>query len=691
MAQSTLRHALCVSLALLAAPASASASTITVDDDKAQCPNASYTSIQSAIDQAAPWDTIIVCDGLYRERSVPLNNPTQNPAQAGSKNGLTISKPLTIKGAGPDKVTITPDVEAGGTLAGTAPFLRDGGGNVISVVRQSNGSSDGNENFTSISGVTVTSPDVYAEAGVAFFNTAGEIKNSQIGPFYLPNTVESADPLVKPYGYGVIQTNSLVGASEATIRRDVTVQDSFVTGYQTGGIRFDAARGPDGDPLNLERSGILTYGFVKNTWVKGRFVGASHNQTGIQYHAGARGAVTGSTITDNRFSTNAAGLRANVGILLTDAGTGDDPSNPGTPALKLEGNTYQRNGNAIFNANADNTAIRIGSPVPSVGDWFNCATGPITTAASANPCGAISGNDADVVPAPSVTVTGFLTTAPLELVVPVKPADAVPTAAIVDPPDATAVPWGTTIEPVVRAKDDVGVKSVSLTAGGVPVATKAAGPYEFTWSPTKAQAGQTIALVATVTDSAGQTATSSVNVVVGPYTGPEDPVGPPGPAGPAGPAGPVGPAGPAGPAGADGAAGPAGPTGPAGPAGASTGAASDDPSVRIGPGRATLPKAVAVSTKTGTVALGTFTCRATGVRCTVTLRGAFRIGGKTYRFTKTVRVAQGKTATLSLTLGGAARKALASAGDGELTLRISAVDRRGFSGGDTVSIDISEK
>lgn len=97
-----------------------------------------------------------------------------------------------------------------------------------------------------------------------------------------------------------------------------------------------------------------------------------------------------------------------------------------------------------------------------------------------------------------------------------------------------------------------------------------------------------------------------------------------------------------------------------------------------------------MSTKTGTVALGTFTCRATGVRCTVTLRGAFRIGGKTYRFTKTVRVAQGKSATLSLKLSGAARKALDRAGDGELTLRISAVDRRGFSGGDTVSIDISE-
>lgn len=333
MAKPTLRHALCVSLALLAAPASASASTFTVDDDKAQCPNASFSSIQSAIDQAAPWDTIIVCDGVYRERSVPINNATQNPSEPGSRNGLTISKPLTIKGTGPDKVTIMPDVPEGGTLAAATPRLRDGGGNVISIVRQSNGSSDGNENFTSISGVTVTSPDVYAEAGVAFFNTAGEITNSQIGPFYLPTATDQADAASKTYGYGVVQTNSLVGDSEATIRRDVTIADSFVTGYQSVGVLFDAARGPDGDPLTLQRSGILTYGFVKNSWVKGALVGAVQDQTGIQYHAGARGAVTGSTITDNRRATNSAGLRNNVGILLTDAGTGDDPSNPGTPAV----------------------------------------------------------------------------------------------------------------------------------------------------------------------------------------------------------------------------------------------------------------------------------------------------------------------------------------------------------------------
>ena len=58
-----------VAAALLAAlaPTSAYASTWTVDDDKADCPNAAFTSIQAAVNQAAPWDTVVICAGVYEE------------------------------------------------------------------------------------------------------------------------------------------------------------------------------------------------------------------------------------------------------------------------------------------------------------------------------------------------------------------------------------------------------------------------------------------------------------------------------------------------------------------------------------------------------------------------------------------------------------------------------------------------
>ena len=48
----------------------------------------------------------------------------------------------------------------------------------MQVNRQSGGSSDVTENFLDISGVTITSPDVYAEAGIAFFNTSGRISTA---------------------------------------------------------------------------------------------------------------------------------------------------------------------------------------------------------------------------------------------------------------------------------------------------------------------------------------------------------------------------------------------------------------------------------------------------------------------------------------------------------------------------------
>src|SRR6185312_4804116 len=54
-----------------AAPVPASSATdpkLLVDDDKVQCPNAPYTSIQAAVDAAGPNDTVKVCPGTYNEQ-----------------------------------------------------------------------------------------------------------------------------------------------------------------------------------------------------------------------------------------------------------------------------------------------------------------------------------------------------------------------------------------------------------------------------------------------------------------------------------------------------------------------------------------------------------------------------------------------------------------------------------------------
>ena len=56
--------------------------------------------------------------------------------------------------------------------------------------------------------------------------------------------------------------NSIQGVSEAAVRRELTIADSLVTGYESGGILFDDARGTERQRHDLVRSGILEYGYV---------------------------------------------------------------------------------------------------------------------------------------------------------------------------------------------------------------------------------------------------------------------------------------------------------------------------------------------------------------------------------------------------------------------------------------------
>ena len=54
-------------IVLLVSAVPASAAQRTVDDDRAQCPTAEFTSIQAAVQSAAPNDTVRVCAGTYQE------------------------------------------------------------------------------------------------------------------------------------------------------------------------------------------------------------------------------------------------------------------------------------------------------------------------------------------------------------------------------------------------------------------------------------------------------------------------------------------------------------------------------------------------------------------------------------------------------------------------------------------------
>src|SRR5438094_210094 len=74
------RSALFCALALIAAQARpAGARSLVVDDDRANCPSATFSRIQDAIDAAFPGEVVHVCAGTYPEQ-------------------LLVSKPIQIHG-----------------------------------------------------------------------------------------------------------------------------------------------------------------------------------------------------------------------------------------------------------------------------------------------------------------------------------------------------------------------------------------------------------------------------------------------------------------------------------------------------------------------------------------------------------------------------------------------------------------
>jgi hypothetical protein len=166
-----------------------------------------------------------------------------------------VPDPVKIIGAGASEVTIKP-ASTVASLGGASPTLRDGGGNVITVSRRSLGSTEYDEDFVDISGVTIESGSTAAEAGVAFFDSSGRIADSVVGPVTAANG----------NGWGVVETNTLVAEGEGVPERQVTITESTVKGYGSGGVLFDGSKG---EAASTARSGMNQVGYVFDSTIEG--------------------------------------------------------------------------------------------------------------------------------------------------------------------------------------------------------------------------------------------------------------------------------------------------------------------------------------------------------------------------------------------------------------------------------------
>lgn len=219
-----------------------------VDDDRVQCPAATFTSIQDAINAANPGSLIRICPGTYHEQ-------------------LSINKSLSIEG---DNGAI---VLPGSMVANTTGFSGTPIAAAILVKNAANVEIEGLIVDTANNGITECAPDLI---GILYQNSSGSIEHNAVRNTKLSislNGCQSGDAIV---------VQSLGGETSK-----VSIDDNSVHDYQKNGIT--------GNESGTEVT-------ITNNVVSGLGPTSGAAQNGIQIGFGAKGGVLRNTVTDNVWS-----------------------------------------------------------------------------------------------------------------------------------------------------------------------------------------------------------------------------------------------------------------------------------------------------------------------------------------------------------------------------------------------------
>jgi parallel beta-helix repeat protein len=253
---------------------------LVVDDDKVECPNATFSRIQDAVDAASPGATIRVCKGTYAEQ-------------------VAIRKPLTI--AADSGAVLMP-----GTMQQNATSLLDGSpfAAALLVADTADVSIEGLIVDGANNGVPQCSPRLF---GIAFQNASGEISNAALRNFKLGAGLGGCQS-----GTGIFVQSGGGGIS------NVEIESSTIHDFQKNGITANE---------------VGTHVSVHGNVVTGIGPTSGAAQNGIQIGFGAGGAISKNTVTNNLWSPctsvdTCTAVATNIlvtqsdGVEVTDNGVG---------------------------------------------------------------------------------------------------------------------------------------------------------------------------------------------------------------------------------------------------------------------------------------------------------------------------------------------------------------------------------
>lgn len=216
----------------------ASAATLVVDDDRAQCPSAAYTSIQAAADAAPAGSTIRVCPGTYAEQVV-------------------LTQAVRIRGD--NGAIVRP---AGVTTNSTSLFDGSPVAGIVVVADASGVAVEGLTIDGSASGLLGCAPNL---VGVFFRNASGRLAASAVRNVQLGPGLEGCQS-----GTGVLVQSGAGGTSQ------VEIAGNNVHHFQKNGITANE---------------VGTSVRVRGNTVMGRGPGPGAAQNGIQIGFGATGQI----------------------------------------------------------------------------------------------------------------------------------------------------------------------------------------------------------------------------------------------------------------------------------------------------------------------------------------------------------------------------------------------------------------